>query len=461
MKRLVEQDLKKWHESPYRKPMIIRGARQVGKSSLVRQFAAKEGLTLHEVNLERHVTLTKTFASNDPDKILQELAYICGKGDVRQENSLLFLDEIQAVPEAIAALRYFYEDYPDLPVIAAGSLLEFTLASHSFSMPVGRVQYLFLEPMSFAEMLLAMKHDDLLSLMEGYHINDNFPLAAHQRLLELQRIYLLIGGMPEAVQRYVDTGSFDQVFEVHASIVDTYRDDFAKYATKSSLPNLHRVFDYVPSAIGEKFKYVNVDQYALARDIRKAFDLLLKAQVIRRACHADGSGLPLRASINDRIFKPFFLDCGLVNHICGVNHITIESMMNKRFINEGKLAEQFIAQHLHRLGSTNVSYPFTYWLREGRSANAEVDFLVQLNQIVVPIEIKAGKSGTLKSLLQFVYQKKISQAVRLDLNTPTLQDIKHLLRQADGNKEVTFSLLSLPLYLIEQLPRLFSELQRS
>ncbi len=458
MKRLIEQDLTEWYASPYRKPMIIRGARQVGKSSLVRQFASQKGLTLHEINLERHITLASIFASNDPDKILQELAFLCDAKEIRGENSLLFLDEIQAVPEAIAALRYFYEDYPDLPVIAAGSLLEFTLSSHSFSMPVGRIQYLFLEPMSFTEMLLAMEQENLLSLLQSYQLTDDFPLTAHQRLLELQRIYLLVGGMPEAVQRYVDTRSFEQVSEVHASIIDTYRDDFAKYAQKTTLFNLHRVFDYVPSAIGEKFKYVNVDPNTQARDIRKAFDLLLKAQVIRRACHSDGSGLPLRASINDKIFKPFFLDCGLVNHICGVSHISIDSMLNKRFINEGKLAEQFIAQHLHRLGPTNSSYPFTYWLREGRSANAEVDFLVQLNQTVVPLEIKAGKSGSLKSLLQFVYQKKVSQAVRFDLNIPTRQEIKHLLRQADGSKEVAFTLLSLPLYLIEQLPRLFSEL---
>ncbi|RUM42221.1 MAG: AAA family ATPase [Desulfocapsa sp.] len=457
MKRLVEQDLTKWYASPYKKPLIIRGARQVGKSSLVRQFAAQKGLTLHEVNLERHVTLATVFASNDPDKILQELAFLCDNKEIRGENSLLFLDEIQAVPEAIAALRYFYEDYPDFPVIAAGSLLEFTLSAHSFSMPVGRIQYLFLEPMSFTEMLLAMKEENLLSFLQSYQLTDDFPLTAHQRLLELQRIYLLIGGMPEAVQRYVDTKSFEQVSEVHASIVDTYRDDFAKYAQKSTLFNLHRVFDYVPSAIGEKFKYVNVDPNTQARDIRKAFDLLLKAQVIRRACHTDGSGLPLRASINDKIFKPFFLDCGLVNHICGVSHISIENMLNKRFINEGKLAEQFIAQHLNHLGSPNTSYPFTYWLREGRSANAEVDFLVQLNQTVVPLEIKAGKSGTLKSLLQFIYQKNLSHAVRFDLNRPTNQEIRHVLHQTDGNKEVVFTLLSLPLYLIEQLPRLFSQ----
>lgn len=457
MKRLAEQYLTEWHNSPYRKPMIVRGARQVGKSTMIRRFAKGCGLTLHEVNLERHITLSSVFATNDPKKIVQELAYICGNGPITGRESLLFLDEIQAVPEAIAALRYFHEELPELPIISAGSLLEFALSEHSFSMPVGRIQYLFLEPMSFEEMLLAMGKGSLLSLLQGYTLADHFPATAHHQLLELQRLYLLVGGMPEAIYRYRETESFEQVFDVHASIVDTYRDDFSKYARQSALLNLHRVFDYIPSAIGEKFKYVKVDPHTGAREIRKAFELLLKAQVIRRACHTDGSGLPLRATMNERVFKPFFLDCGLVNHMCGVRRITVESLTNSKFIKEGKLAEQFIAQHLHCLSPINVSYPFTYWLREGRSANAEVDFLVQLGETVVPIEVKAGKSGSLKSLLQFMYQKKSSRAVRFDLNIPSRQDVRHQIRQAESSKTVSFSLLSLPLYLIEQLPRFFDD----
>jgi len=274
---------------------------------MIRHFARICGLTLHEVNLERHITLSSLFATKDPERIVQELTYICGNGPIAGEKSLLFLDEIQAVPEAIAALRYFYEELPELPVIGAGSLLEFALSENSFSMPVGRIQYLFLEPMSFEEMLLALGKDTLLSLLNTYTLNDHFPEAAHLQLLELQRLYLLVGGMPEAIQRYAETESFDQIFDVHVSIVDTYRDDFSKYARQSALINLHRVFDYVPSAIGEKFKYVNVDPHTQARDIRKAFDLLLKAQGTRRACHTDGSGVLLNATINERFFKPFSL----------------------------------------------------------------------------------------------------------------------------------------------------------
>lgn len=458
MERFLEYNLKQWLHTSHRKPLVIRGARQVGKSTLVRKFARKNNLTLHEVNLERHPALVSVFQSNNPALILQELEYICGKGGIKIEKDLLFLDEIQAIPAAIGALRYFYEDYPNIPLIAAGSLLEFALAKHSFSMPVGRIQYLFLEPMSFTEMLTALKEHSLLALLRDYQMGDHFPLTAHNRLLELQRIFLLTGGMPEAVLRYIESGSdWEQVFDVHASITQTYKDDFAKYARQATLLMLHKIFDYVPHGIGEKFKYVRVDPDTQARDVRKGLDLLIMAQVIRKACHTDGSGLPLRATLNERIFKLFFLDCGLVNHLCGITRITVDELKNRSFINEGKIAEQFIAQHLACFGRPTSPSVLTYWLREGRSINAEVDFLVQLEQHIVPIEVKAGKSGSLKSLLQFVYQKKIKKAVRFDMNPPTIQRVSHKLAQANGSKYIKFDLLSLPLYMVEQLPRIFME----
>ncbi len=447
-----------WLNTSHRKPLVIRGARQVGKSTLVRRFARGNNLTLHEVNLERHPGLVSVFKSNNPVLILQELEYICGKGGIKTEKDLLFLDEILAVPEAIAALRYFYEDCPHIPLIAAGSLLEFALSKHSFSMPVGRIQYLFLEPMSFMEMLTAMGEHSLLTLLGNYQPGDHFPMTAHDRLLELQRIFLLTGGMPEAVQRYIESGGDrEQVFDVHASITQTYKDDFAKYARQATLLMLHKIFDYVPHGIGEKFKYVRVDPNIQARDVRKGLDLLIMAQVIRKACHTDGSGLPLRATLNERVFKLFFLDCGLVNHLCGITRITVDALKNRSFINEGKIAEQFIAQHLACLGRPTSPSVLTYWLREGRSINAEVDFLVQLEQHIVPIEVKAGKSGSLKSLLQFAYQKKVQTAVRFDMNPPTVQRVSHKLAQADGSKHIEFDLLSLPLYMVEQLPRVFME----
>ncbi|RKZ04085.1 AAA+ family ATPase [Candidatus Fermentibacteria bacterium] len=454
MKRFAEENLARWLKTPHRKPLVIRGARQVGKSTLVRQFAENNGLRLFEVNLERYPTLLSVFKTNDPGRIMRELEYLCGKGSIRTEKDLIFLDEIQAIPEAIQSLRYFFEEYPHIPLIAAGSLLEFALAKHSFSMPVGRIQYLFLYPMSFEEVLEAMSQGDLLSLLRTYKLDDTFPGTAHARLLELQRKYFLTGGMPEAVQRFIESdGDFSCVADVHSSITETYKDDFARYSSRSALQMIHRVFEYVPLGIGEKFKYSSVSPDSPARDVRAALELLVKAQLIVRAYHTDGSGLPLGATINKRVFKTYFLDCGLVNHMCGVTRISLEDLQT--FINKGKIAEQFIAQHLCIMSRATGFKSLTYWLREGRTANAEVDFLVQLDQSIVPVEVKAGKSGSLKSLLQFVSQKNCTRAVRFDLNPPSLQHISHRLAQAGATVQVEYDLLSLPLYLIEQLPRLF------
>lgn len=458
MERFAEKRLSNWSNSRYRKPLIIRGARQVGKSTLVRQFAKNKGLTLHEVNLERHLTLADIFETQDTGRILRELEFICGKGPISGRDGLLFLDEIQAVPIAIQTLRYLYEDYPELPVITAGSLLEFTMSKHSFSMPVGRVEYLFLGPVTFEETLMAMQENSLLDLLRNYQLIDIFPQSAHNQLLEIQRIWLLVGGMPEAIQRFIDTNALAEVFDVHASIIETYKDDFAKYATQVELIRLHKVFNYVAMAAGDKFKYVQVDPNEQARDIRKAIDLLEKSQVIVNAYHTDASGLPLGATINRRIFKPFFLDCGLMNSACGIRWIALKDLKRKEFINKGKIAEQFIAQHLAFLGRSNMSPLLTYWLREGRSKNAEVDFVTQLGQTVVPIEVKAGKSGSLKSLQQFICQKGTASAVRFDLNTPSYQHVEHSLSQLGETVNVDFDLLSLPLYMVEEAPRIFGNL---
>jgi predicted AAA+ superfamily ATPase len=456
MKRNAEKRLGKWFQDVKRKPLVIRGARQVGKSTLVRQFAKGKGLILHEVNLERHPKLADVFAGHDTHRILKELEFISRKGPINKPGSILFLDEIQAVPIAIQTLRYFYEDCPDLAVIAAGSLLEFSLSKHSYSMPVGRIEYLYLGPVTFKEAISAFDENDLLNLLEGYALSEVLPMTAHERLLEILRIYFLTGGMPEAVQVYVDTKDFNKVFDVHSSIIDTYRDDFAKYATQADLLRLHRVFDYIPVSVGNRIKFVRIDANEQARNLRNALDLLTKAQVVMKAFHSDASGIPVRASIDHRKFKTYFMDCGLMNSMCGINWISPVDLKTTDFINKGRVAEQFIAQHIAFLGKSNKSPSLTYWLREGRSSNAEVDFILQLGNFIVPVEVKAGKSGSLKSLLQFVHQKEVSTAIRFDLNVPSFQKVKHSIRQASDTVEVSFDLLSLPLYMAEETERIFN-----
>lgn len=458
MNRIILTEIKSWFTKSNRKPLVLRGARQVGKSTVVRMFAEQNNLTLHEINLEKHPSLINAFKSMDINLILRELQFISKKGVISNDQSVLFLDEIQAIPEAIKCLRYFYEDRPELAVIAAGSLLEFTLQSESFSMPVGRIEYLYMEPATFEEFLLARKREDLYELLQTFSIYESFPEIAHKQLLEEFRIYLLTGGMPESIQAFIDTEDLTECFRVQTSINETYRDDFSKYSNASSLPRVQRVFDFIPGSIGEKLKYSNISGDEKSADLRSAVDLLSQAGIIRPFFHTKADGIPLKSSINKKTLKCYFLDCGLVNRICGIEYISENEMNNSKWLNKGALAEQFISQHLPSVFNMNEKFTGTYWLREGGKGNAEVDFLIQANDKVYPVEIKSGASGSLKSLLYFIHSKSLELAVRFDLNPPSLQKLNHSLKTADQVVDVQGKLLSLPIYSILQIKRILNEL---
>jgi len=450
MKRSSEEYLLDWLGKDKRKPLVIRGARQVGKSTLVRQFSESQNLRLIEVNLEKYVSLDKIFKTCDIDNIIREIEALTGI-DPRQEGVLLFLDEIQATPNAVRALRYFYEEMPNLPVIAAGSLLEFTLANHNFSMPVGRIEYFHLGPMSFKEFLVASNEPRLVKYIDDFGFGEPIPEIAHQRLLDKQREYLFIGGMPESVLTYIQTSSITKSRDVHRSIIQTYRDDFAKYATQSELARLQHVFDVLPQMVGRKIKYSNISQHDRSSQIKSVIDLLIKARLYTPAYHSDCSGAPLRSGINEKVYKLYFLDIGLLNYIQGVDWKSISILDNRALINEGILAEQYIAQHLaYRFKGLELPELF-YWLREGKAGNAEVDFVISKGLEIIPVEVKAGKSGGLKSLQQFLLSKKRDKAFRLDLNLPSVQNLSYQTQLNTENVSVSFKLFSLPIYLIESL----------
>jgi predicted AAA+ superfamily ATPase len=455
MKRSKESSLATWLTRSKRKPLVLRGARQVGKSTLVRQFAEKQGLTLHEINLEKHRDLNDLFGTFDVPRILNEIQYICKKGSPQAPGSLLFFDEIQATPQALAALRYFYEEVPDIPVVAAGSLLEFALSKHKFSMPVGRVDYLFLGPMGFSEFLLANHEEALVNLLQNYRLSEAFPETAHHQLVKYLRHYLLVGGMPEAVERWCESYDFSQVMQVHSSILETYQDDFSKYCTDRQLLLVQKVFNRIPLLAGEKLKYSKIDHDVLSRDIKLAVNLLVKAGIITKVSHSDASGIPLSACEDERVYKTFFLDCGLLNRSCRVDRIDLDEMKQIRFINEGNLAEQFICQHLLLMQPEYEKPKLNYWLREKRTTNSEVDFLLQFGREILPLEVKAGKSGSLRSLHQFILAGKGKRALRLDTNSPSQQQVQHQVRDSHGDyRGIDFQLTSLPLYLVEQCRRL-------
>ena len=456
------QDMQDWLQRPGRKPLILRGARQVGKSTLVRLFCeADTARDLLTVNLERHPHLAETFASNDPATVLDVIEAVSDRS--RSERTILFLDEIQATPSALVSLRYFFEEMPEMPVVAAGSLMEFMLSDHAFSMPVGRIQYLDLGPMTFTEFLRAVGQQRLAREIESFEWATGpeppspHPVI-HRRLLELLRLYHFVGGMPEAVNAYAESRNLRAVSTVHASIIDTWRDDFPKYAARRDLTRMLRVFNFAARHAGRKVKYSTVSPDDQSVTIRRDIDLLAMARVIAKVTHSQCSGLPLQADLKEKVFKLIFLDVGLMNAVCGLGWQTISGQTQTQLVNAGPAAEQFIGQHLQFLLADRPNRELTYWLREGRSNNAEVDYVCELGGRIVPIEVKAGRTGTLKSLHQFVAEKQVRFAVRFDADVPALDMVEADVRRGHGSERVRYPLLSLPLYLVERLPHMVESL---
>ena len=450
------QYLSQWFGKKRRKPLILRGARQVGKSTLVRLFAESANLSLHEINLERHLFLDDIFKSLDMTIIVRELEALAGT-PINAPGSCLFLDEIQATPYALQALRYFYEEYPELPVIAAGSLLEFTLANHSFSMPVGRIEYFHLYPLTFRE-FLSVTEPTLLPYLDTLSPStDEIPHAAHQQLLKKLRDYFFVGGLPEAVQVFADNESLQDVAAVHRSIVSTYQDDFSKYTKQNDLFLIQKIFNYIPKSLGKKVKYTNISRDDRAAQVKKGISLLAKARICHQVKHSHCTSLPLAAESSDRVYKLIFMDIGLVNHICGCDWRTMAAFDDRQLVNEGGIAEQFVGQHLIDISGGLDQLSLHYWLREKKSSNAEVDYVIGSAGLVLPVEVKSGTSGSLKSVQQFVYSKDINLAIRFDLNPVSLQQVENTIRTALGNQKIRYTLLSLPLYGVQELERIVYE----
>jgi len=452
--RSAIKEIEKWFNKSGRKPLVIRGARQVGKSTLVRQVAEELHVPLWEVNLEKHSGLNSVFASLNIPEIIQEISLKINVKGIGKGPGILFFDEIQASPQALTGLRYFHEERPDIALISAGSLLEFTLAEKGFSMPVGRIEYFWLGPLNFLEFLSAMGESLLYDTLTGYTAENIFPQSAHERLLRLLREFLIIGGMPEAVQRYQETKDFIDAVEVHRSIIETYKDDFSKYTQGSDLEKLRRVYEVLPSLIGEKTRFRHFHPDWKSSDIRRCLEMLQRAGIAQGVTHSDGNALPLGAAEDPTVMKLFHLDIGLVGTATGTGMITLEDFLMGRFINKGPRAEQFAAQHLSRLTPPSQRPELHYWLREGKSHNAEVDFLVPNQSKVLPIEIKSGISGTLRSLHQFMTHHEHALAVRFDLNLPSDQKIQTEVMTPKGKTKVNYTLRSLPLYMVPILKQL-------
>jgi len=374
----------------------------------------------------------EVFRSLQPEEILKNLAFL-GFPVPKPGTSLLFLDEIQDCPAAIAALRYFYELMPDLAVLASGSLLEFAMEAGEFSLPVGRVDTLWVHPMGFAEFLRAKGNETLAGALESLNPAEPLPAIAHRKAMEGLRDYFFCGGMPAAVQSLAGDRDVEACRRVHLSILQTYRQDFAKYAPRIKADIAERLFLRAPGLVGGRLKFNAIDPDHRSSEVRPAVEAVEKAGVIRRVFHSAGQSLPLATDSNPRIAKLVMLDVGLMHAALRIDAELIQQP-DLLAIHRGAVAEQFAAQELLACGPPDREPELYFWAREQRNSQAEVDFLIATGSKVLPIEIKSGGSGSLKSLNLFLDSHRQSPlGVRL-YDGPHLREgrIRHLPLYAAG-----------------------------
>lgn len=465
MRRLQMSRLINWIQKEDRKPLVLRGARQVGKSTLVRLFADECKLNLIEINLEQRKSWDKLFQTHNPQVILRELE---SEFDVdfkltrslaktptsvkahssSQQKNLIFFDECQSAPALLSCLRYFYEEYPEIPVIAAGSLLEFALEKFQQSLPVGRIEFLHLGPMSFEEYLLAIGEDRLIKRLYELELSSHSHSLTqfdHEKALKLQRQYLFVGGMPEAVKKHAAGAHPNEIRKIQSEILNVYRDDFNKYATHGQNPRLHLLLDYGLSHVGEKVKYSKISTDYEAKELRRALRLLQQAKVVTPVYHSPSQGIPIKKDFDPLIFKLLFLDVGLINSGLKLEWHDLIHLPERELLNEGPLAEQFVGQELMAQQDDFELPELFYWLREGKSGSAELDFVMQKGKFLVAIEVKSGASGKMRSLHQWNkdIQYKYKSSLRFDLNLPSIQKIQI----TQDQQTVKYTLTSLPLYM--------------
>lgn len=390
MKRIITEHLLAWKNQETIKPLIIRGTRQVGKSWSIIDFgkAFFPGQVI-VVDLEKHPDWHRVFEPNlDARRILEELEILLNTR-ITPGNDLLFIDEIQECPKAIMALRYFYEQLPDLHVIAAGSLLEFALKDISF--PVGRVQMIHMYPMNFGEFLWATNQPMLADII----LNTPKPQseAVHDRLMDELRKYLFVGGMPECVKTYADSGSMTAVFDVQNDLVHAFRQDFSKYAPYSDKRCLMSVLSSVSSKVGQQTKYAHLAEGFTNPTITKAYDLLCSARVFYKISAASGSGLPFASTASEKVFKTLLTDIGLMRSLNNLSPDIDMLSDDLLAIYRGALAEQFVGQEFLSAGQD-----LYYWSRQAKSSLAEIDYLMDKNGKIYPVEVKSGPSGKLRSM---------------------------------------------------------------
>jgi predicted AAA+ superfamily ATPase len=399
MKRIIDHLLLEWKNKTFnRKPLLLRGARQVGKTHAARELG-KTFSNFIEINFEKNKPAGAIFDYDlDPIRIMKAIAELTNQ-PIQAGSTLLFFDEVQAVPNAITALRYFYESVPELHVIAAGSLVDFAIAQ--VGMPVGRVSTLYMYPMSFMEFLVATNNSGWARALLAHDHTDPLNDPLHDKLLRLLGTYLAIGGMPEAVFAWIQTSLSHAVKEVHTELLLTYKQDFEKYSKKHQLTYLNLLFSNALDQLGNKFMFSKVEGYQ-KRELYPALELLEKAGLFYPVFKSSAQGIPIGAQADINHFKIIFFDVGLSQALLNFDITPWVLDVMPSFINKGQLVEAFVGQEILAYSEPIKREQLYYWHKEARSSNAEVDYLIQIKEQVVPIEVKSGASSRAISMHMFL-----------------------------------------------------------
>lgn len=436
-KRDIIEELIKWKNNPARKPLLLRGARQVGKTTVVNMFAAHYEQYIY-LNLEQADQSLNFTDYSRIEQLTQQIFFIFNKDISNLKNTLLFIDEIQEVPGALNMLRYFYEKIPDLHVIAAGSLLE-TAINGQTKIPVGRVEYKILRPVSFHEFLLALNEDQAAAALMETPVKD----FTHSKLIDLFHTYTLIGGMPEVIRHYIANKNLLTLADVYQSLIYSYIEDVEKYGRNN---NLVQIIRYIISAsfaeAGNRIKFHGFgnSNYG-SREVSESMQTLQKVMLIQLVYPTTSTAVPL---LSDRKKSPrlHVLDTGMLNFFAGLQK---ELILTKDIdaVYKGKIAEHIVGQEM-LAAKYNILNELHFWMREKTGSTAEIDFVISYNSLIIPIEVKSGATGTLKSLHAFMDVTTHDIAIRIYGGPLKVDEIT----TANGK---TYTLLNLPFYLSGRL----------
>ena len=432
MFRIAIEKLLKWKQSKHRKPLIIEGARQVGKTWLMKEFGRIAYADTVYINFDSNSRMAELFASDlDTDRLVLGLELYAGR-KIDPDNALLIFDEVQEVPRALTSLKYFHENAPQYHIVCAGSLLGIALHQGT-SFPVGKVDFLKLYPLSFREFLMAIGQEQFAKLLDtqDFSMINNFS----QTYIDALRQYFFIGGLPEAVQSFAENRDFNEVREIQKRILAAYEQDFSKHAPNKIVPRIRMLWNSIPSQLAKenrKFVYGLVREGARAKDYETAIMWLSDCRLVHKISRVNAAGVPLRAYEDLKAFKLFLVDVGLLGCMAGLHPRTLLDG-NDLFIEfKGALTEQYVCQQLKTIDDLSV-----YYYTNDRGS-CEIDFIVDTGDRIIPVEVKAEVNLRAKSLK--TYREKFAPEISI--------------RTSMANYKKEDWLINLPLYAIDQIAKL-------